>query len=114
MPHILTQTSVKISAEKELAIKEKLGKAISLLSGKSEQWLMLTFRDECHMYFRGDGSKPTAFIEVQVFGKINPAESEELTKEICNIISSELLIPSDRIYVKYEEVTQWGFDGMNF
>ena len=40
MPFIGNKVTVKISEEKEKAIKEKLGKAIELL-GKSEQYLMI-------------------------------------------------------------------------
>ena len=53
MPFIHTQTNVRVSEEKEAAIKEKLGKAISLFPGKSEYWLMLRFTDSARMWFRG-------------------------------------------------------------
>lgn len=113
MPNISTKVNVAIPAEKEIAIKTKLGKAISLLSGKSESWLMCSFQENCHLYFQGKND-PAAFIQVQVFGKINPSQAESLTAEICNIIESELAIPQSRIYVKYEEVSIWGWNGGNF
>lgn len=114
MPHISSNVSCSISPEQENTLKTKLGKAISLLSGKSERWLMLSFRDNCHIYFAGDSSAPAAFIEVQVLGKINPNESSALSAEICKTFEETLSIPSNRIYIKYEEVEQWGFDGGNF
>lgn len=114
MPNIATKVSVEITAEKELVLKQKLGEAIGILKGKSEAWLMLSFEDNCRMYFKGDNSEPTAFVEVQVLGKINPAESEMLSKEICSIFEKELSIPQDRTYIKYEEIDQWGWNGGNF
>ena len=113
MPNISTKVNVELSKEKEIAIKSKLGKAIELLSGKSEAWLMCSFEDNCRLYFQGKDST-AAFIEVQVFGKINPAQAEALTAEICNIFESELSIPQSRTYVKYEEVSIWGWNGGNF
>ena len=41
MPLITAKTSVEISKEKEVVLKEKLGKAIELI-GKSESWLMIS------------------------------------------------------------------------
>lgn len=114
MPNIATKVTVEITPEKEVVLKEKLGKAISLLSGKSEAWLMLSFEDNCRIWFKGDNSRPSAFVEVQVLGKINPQESEKLSAEICSVFESELSIPADRTYIKYEEIDQWGWNGGNF
>ena len=62
MPFINTRTSAEISKEQEILLKEKMGKAISLI-GKSESWLMLNFEDNCRLYFKGDNSKNMAIIE---------------------------------------------------
>lgn len=43
MPYIHTKVSNEISPEQEKSLKTQLGEAISLLPGKSEQWLMLDF-----------------------------------------------------------------------
>lgn len=51
MPFINTNTNVEISKEKEIALKTRLGKAIEIL-GKSESWLMISFKDKCAMYFK--------------------------------------------------------------
>lgn len=114
MPNIATKVSVEITPEKELVLKEKLGQAIAILKGKSEAWLMLSFEDNCRLWFKGDNSRPSAFVEVQVLGKINPAESAQLSAEICSIFEKELAIPADRTYIKYEEIDQWGWNGINF
>lgn len=114
MPFINTKTTVEISDEKREEIKTLLGKAISIIPGKSENWLMLGFEDNVKMYFKGDNTKPTAFVEVKIFGKAAAEDYNALTKEITHIINSVLDIPSDRIYVKYEEVQHWGWNGNNF
>lgn len=114
MPFINSKVSVAMSAEKKESVKAKLGKAISIIPGKSESWLMVGFEDNYDLYFKGNQNAPTAFVEVKVFGKASPSTFDELTGEICSIYNDELGIPMDRIYVKYEEVANWGWNGGNF
>ena len=114
MPMISMNTSTPITAEQELVLKEKLGKAIELLSGKTEAWLMLGFEDNCRLWFRGDNSQPLAYVEVSALGKINPDDSEKLTAEICDICKDVLGIDGSGVYVKYEETDKWGYNSVNF
>ncbi len=113
MPFIDVKTNKQVSKTEEIALKEQLGQAIAILPGKSETWLMLEIKDACRMYFRGDDA-PCAMVQVQVFGKINEAKCEELTKEVCRIFKVVLDIPEDATYVKYEEVNLWGWNSQNF
>ncbi|MDF2589705.1 MAG: hypothetical protein K0S41_3546 [Anaerocolumna sp.] len=114
MPYINTKTNVTVSKEKETNIKTKLGKAIELIPGKSENWLMLSFDDECSMYFKGQNDKPIAFVEVKLFGSASASAYDKLTAEITNILSEELNIPSNQTFIKYEEISHWGWNGTNF
>lgn len=113
MPFISTKTNVEISQEKEQIIKSRLAEAITLV-GKSESWLMLEFSDKCRMYFNGNSSSPTAFLDVSIFGKASKSACENFTKEACRIMSEELGISPDKVYVKYEFATEWGWNNMNF
>ncbi len=114
MPFIQTKVNVKITKEKEEAIKVKLGKAIALIPGKSESWLMLSFEDECRLYFKGSNQPSMAFVEVKLFGKASGEAYNRLTAAISEILHQELDISPAQIYVKYEEVSNWGWNGNNF
>ena len=114
MPYIGAKLSIPLPAPQEAALKEALGKAISLLPGKSENWLMLSFEDNCRLYFRGGNDAPMAFVEVKVFGSAPAAAYEALTARICEIFHDQLQIQPDHIYVKYEETAHWGWNGGNF
>lgn len=114
MPCIQTKVNGKISAQQEQAVKERLGKAISLLPGKSESWLMLSFEDECRLYFKGKQEAGTAFVEVKLFGGADSASYDRLTAEITKILHEELNVDPARCYVKYEETEHWGWNGGNF
>lgn len=114
MPYISTKTNVTISKDKEKSIKTKLGKAIELIPGKSENWLMVAFEDQCSLYFKGNADQPIAFVEVKLFGSANSLSYDKLTAEITTILKEELEIAPNQIYVKYEEVQNWGWNGNNF
>ena len=114
MPYINSKISTKITKDQETQLKTQLGQAISIIPGKRERWLMVGFEDEYSLYFGGDNSQPTAFIEVSVFGGENPKAFSALTAKLCEIYNSVLGISPDRIYVKYEAVASWGWNGGNF
>lgn len=114
MPFIDSKVSVKVSKEQELELKTRLGKAVEIIPGKSESWLMTGFQDEYHLYFKGDDSVPMAFVEVKIFGGENKSAFDRMTGEISRIFGDVLGIPADHIYVKYEAVSNWGWNGNNF
>lgn len=113
MPYINVKTNTEISKEAETALKTDLGKAISVIPGKSEAWLMVGIEPEQVLYFKGDDA-PAAMVEVSVFGSPNPAAFDRLTGEICNILNARLRIEPARVYVKYSATTDWGWNGGNF
>lgn len=114
MPMISVKTNTPISENDELELKELLGKAIEILPGKTENWLMLNFEANQRLWFRGDNSKPLAYVEVSALGSINPDDSEKLTAEICDILITVLGIEGDGVYVKFEETDKWGYNSVNF
>ena len=114
MPFISTKTNVTVTKEKETQIKERLGKAISIIPGKSESWLMLAIEGDIPMYFRGDDSQPTAFIEVKIYGNASSDTYGKMTKELTGIYGDILGIAPDHMYIRYFGSEDWGWNGSNF
>lgn len=114
MPYINIKTNTKISSEKEIILKNKLGKAIEIIPGKSENWLMICFEDNCNLFFKGNNSEKIAFAEIKLFGSPNGEAFANFTKEVTSIISNELSVSPAQIYIKYETTNYWGFNGKNF
>ena len=112
MPYIATTSNMSISGRKRETIKERMGKAIELIPGKSEDWLMLSFRDNVEMYFRGE-DEPCAICLVKLFGSAVEDNYADLTEALTDIIREELDIEPDRIYITYDEVSDWGWHGGN-
>ena len=113
MPYINTIASVGINGLKQQAIKERMGKAIELIPGKTEDWLMLSFRDNVDMFFKGD-DEPCAMCQVKLYGSTSEEHYAKLTEALTDILDDELGIARDRIYVTYEEISVWGWNGGNF
>ncbi len=114
MPFISVNTTESIQEEQAKKLKEKLGEAISLIPGKSENWLMLEFCDKKIMYFKGENDRPLAFVSVSLYGKATSESYNRLTEQICNILYTTLGIPVDCIYVKYQEKEHWVWNSSNF
>lgn len=114
MPFINSKTTVSVSEQQREQLKTQLGEAISLIPGKSERWLMLDLQDQHQMYFQGKSFEQIAFVEVKIFGTASDDVYNALTAKICQIYQTVLQIPSDKVYVAYQEIEHWGWNGSNF
>ena len=114
MPFINSKISTTITQEQEKEVKTRLGQAITTIPGKSESWLMVGFEPEYRLYFRGDNSQPMAMVEVSVFGSEDPDAFSKMTGQICQIFKEVLGIEPDHVYVKYQAISNWGWNGDNF
>ena len=114
MPFINSKVSVPMTKEQKENIKTKLGEAISIIPGKSENWLMVGFEDSYELYFKGNQEEPTAFVEVKVYGGASASAYNQMTEAISTILSKEIGIPQSRIYIEYQETAHWGWNGANF
>ena len=114
MPFINLKTTKTLSSQDKLNLKSEFGKAISIIPGKSEHWLMVSLQDDATMYFQGSNEQDIAFIEVKIYGKSSSDIYNKLTAKLSEIVSSTLNIREDHIYVSYFETNYWGYNGNNF
>lgn len=49
-----------------------------------------------------------------MFGKPTPEDTEKMTAAICGLFERELGIPASAVYVTYEGISDWGWNGGNF
>lgn len=112
MPYIATTSNMSISGRKKEAIKERMGKAIELIPDKTEDWLMLSFRDNVSMYFKGE-DEPCAICEVKLFGSAEEEAYAALTEALTDILREELNLDPARVYITYQEIDTWGWNGGN-
>ena len=110
MPLLSVSTSVEIN-EKNLFLKN-CSRLVSKLTNKSEQYVMVRLFDQTSMYFNMDQS-PSCFIEFKSIGSLNPSE---MSKEISTFISDQIGIPSNRVYICFEDIkaSNWAWNGKTF
>lgn len=113
MPFIDCKLTQKITDDKKETIKSALGRAVSILH-KPESYLMVGIADGYDLYFAGKKLLNGAYVEVSLFGAASSSDYEKMTAEICKILSTELSVPGDEVYVTYHPVKDWGWNGSNF
>ena len=57
---------------------------------------------------------PAALVEVSVYGGAEPDAYDALTARVCELLDAVLDIDPARVYVKYAETPNWGWNGGNF
>lgn len=108
MPFIKVKTSCPISKEQEITLKSRMGKAIELVPGKSEEYLFLEFEDNSRMWLRGENAEPIAYIEAAIFGNEIHAGYPAFTAKVSEIFRDVLGIAVENLYIKYEDISAWG------
>lgn len=111
MPFIKAKISCPVSPEQELKLKTGMGKAIELVPGKSEEYLLLEFEDMSRLWLRGKNDEPIAYIGAAIFGNEPHYGYHVFTAEVTNLFSNVLSIRPEHIYIKYEDITAWGVQG---
>lgn len=113
MPFINTKVSVPLTEEKRIAIKTAFGESITVM-GKGESFLMVGFEENVPMYFGGEKQEECAFVEIKVFGEVNPNQANQMTMLVCQTMEMVLGIPSNKTYVTYQGISDWGWNGKIF
>ena len=110
MPLLSISTNKKISNEQILL--EKSSKFISSLLNKPENFVMVKLVDSLQIYFAGT-DEPCCFLEIKSIGSLNPSE---MSQSICEFFSIELDIPTNRIYIFFQNVdsNMWAWNSRTF
>lgn len=112
MPYVKIVANTPIGPQVQRDIKNALGKHIELID-KAEEWLMVEFCENASMYYKGN-SAPTAIASVELFGKATPEAYLALTEALTKLLTEQLHIPGERLFIKYGEYEHWGWNGINF
>lgn len=104
MPFIDVRSSGEISRELEIELKTRLGRAIGLLPGKSEDSLMIQFSDHCRLWFGGETGN-VAFVNVMLYGAAPKADYRQFSDTVIPML--EELLGVRHVYLKFEEVANW-------
>ncbi len=113
MPYIDCKISKKLTDEDKEILKAELGKSISLLH-KPESYLMVGIADNYDLYFAGKKLENGAYVGVKLFGNPSAGDCERMTAAVCNTLKEKFNIPPASVYVTYQGISDWGWNGGNF
>ena len=110
MPLINISTNKEIKNEQSILAKSS--DFISVLLNKPDKFVMVKLNDSLNMYFSGT-NEPCCFIELKSIGSIEPTK---ISKQICEFFSYELQIPTERIYIYFDDVdsNMWAWNSRTF
>ncbi len=110
MPLLNISTNKKIKNEKILLAKSS--DFISALIGKPENFVMVKLTHSLSMYFAGT-DELCAFIEIKSIGSLIPSK---MSRPISEFFSAELEIPTERIYIFFQDVASnhWAWNSRTF
>lgn len=111
MPFVVCKMSGPVSREQEIELKQRLGRAIERVPGKSEQGLLVALEDNARLWLAGDDA-PAAYIEASVFANERHAGYDALSAEIAAAMRDVLGIPPERVYVRYADIPVWSVADM--
>ena len=110
MPYIALNTALELSSDQKEKIKSEFGRLIAIIPTKSEANLLVDFSDSRTIYKAGKDVSG-AFIEVRLFHKADFEPKKKLTEEIFDMLSRELAIKKENMYLNILEFDNWGSGG---
>ena len=113
MSYIDCKVSISLSESDKETLKNEFGRIVNDMPGKSESFLMIGFQDNYDLYFKGKKLDYGAFVEVKLFGRATEDSMQKVTSEIYKLFDDKLNIPAKSVYIKFEEVDTWGWNGYN-
>lgn len=114
MPLLNLTTNARLADDQSAALLRTLSMAVADMLGKPERYVMVSLTPNPHMCFAGSGG-PLAYIELKSIG-LPEAHAGELSSRLCKLVSAELGIASERIYIEFSDArrTLWGWNGGTF
>lgn len=114
MPFINAKVSLTLEEKQKEALKIAFGQIITTIPGKSEDYLMVGIEDNYDLYMAGSKLDKGAFIEIKLFGAAEKEDLEKVTDKVCESLDKLLAIPGKYVYVTYQSINDWGWNGFNF
>ena len=114
MPYIEAKMSFKLEDIQKDELHKKLEDVISAVFSKPKSYIMTNIVDAQRFYMAGECVEKGAYISVCLLGSTSKSACQTATKEICDILSSDLSVDTSKVYITYHPADLWGHDGYMF
>ena len=111
MPYIAINTDLKLSDAQKEKVKTELGRLITIIPTKTEAVTMIDFSDS-RTFYRGGVIISGAFIELRLFHKTDFEAKKKFTEETFEMLSRELGLKKENMYLNILEFENWGSGGI--
>lgn len=114
MPLLRIVTNREIPAGRRDPLLRTASAKVAHLLAKPEHYVMVIAEQNPAMLFAGS-AEPLAYLELKSIG-LPAARTTELSAGLCDLIHTELGIPTERIYIEFADAerTLWGWDRGTF
>ena len=114
MPLLKLETTVALAENKRQALLTSLSQTLAEVTGKPEQYVMVT-ASQVAMQMAG---KPgdAAFVDIRGIGGLSGDVNRKLSQKLCRLLNESLGVPQNRIYLNFTEfeASNWGWQGNTF
>lgn len=114
MPYIQARLSIKLDENQKDNLQAKLTDAASIDLSKPKAYIMTEIEDNKFLYMNEKKLDKGAYISIKMLGSASKTACQNLTRDICNILSTDYAIDASGIYVTYHPVDLWGWNGSMF
>lgn len=113
MPSLVIQTNAACDASQAEALTAAASKAVSTVTGKPEDYVMVLLQHEQTMRF-GGSAKPAALLTLRSIGL--PEDREAVADAVSTAVAQSAGVPPERIYCVMEDIarTHWAMGGKTF
>jgi phenylpyruvate tautomerase PptA (4-oxalocrotonate tautomerase family) len=114
MPLLKLETSVALPEDKRDTLLAALSKAVAGVTGKPEQYVMVTASQAAFLMSGKPGA--AAFVDIRGIGGLTGSVNRKLSSEVCKLLGEVLGIPAQRVYLNFTELEagNWGWNGNTF
>ena len=111
MPFLNIVTNSDIPDQAKLL--KQTSQTVAKATGKPESYVMITCQASTGMLMGGSDA-PAAFLDYRALGL--PSDRTQFSDALCSLITNELGIPGDRIYISMtdSERQNWGWNNSTF
>ena len=113
MPYIEAKLSVNLDEAQKDELQAKLTDVVSISFSKPKAYIMASIEDGKSLYMAEKKLDKGAYISVRLLGSASKSACQNLTGNICEILSN-YGINGSNVYVTYHPVDLWGWNGSMF
>ena len=114
MPFVQAKISKKLSDSERSSLQKELTTIIQDELNKPAGFIMTGIEDGYNLWLGNSRLDNGAMISVQQFGSANRDAYNAITQRICDYLKNSLGTPSDKVYVTFQSINEWGWNGQLF